>query len=477
VCCGIGHGLQFPGFRPQATAVEFFTADFLLTTQANASFSDPNNPNYYPEPFLISPTLSPLQGKIWFNYELAEMRIEFFNGPQSPWKLATTMVAYSYNYSYGEYSFNCTTDIYWTAGMNRCWYGNIHQVDIPNEMGGEMNLTYNGTKIVDGYDCMIFVGSDGTTFAVRLLDLAIVEIDLPYFLGQVVPYFNFFGNGAALTQLYLSNIVVGPPSQSNFNPPGGTCIQIYNDSVTIDYKKDDFSIANFIPKPIKDLFTGKAKKEVPVPVKYNPMKRDSLQQKPPYLNQTFSADWIWNVNNPYPPYTPVMFAGTLGFDFTQSGFVWTLDSTKGNFPVDLQISFRLYPNRDGVEWLQVGLDGSCWSIVFLQWIITLLFPVFEVPPSYQFNTTATVNGDVCSLWNDPNYPEWNQIWIRNSDNVLVQSVQGDPITGSPSFLTFSNIKGTVPPSSYARPATCPMILNWSHAFDAHLPWGWCNPFC
>jgi len=63
---------------PQVSAVDQFTADFIVTTQYNVSFQNQNIPNYNPIPFLQSPTLMPVQGKIWFNYQTAEFRVDFF---------------------------------------------------------------------------------------------------------------------------------------------------------------------------------------------------------------------------------------------------------------------------------------------------------------------------------------------------------------------------------------------------------------
>jgi len=236
--------------RPSITAVEDFTADFVITTQYNASFNDENIPGYNPIPFLQSPTISPIKGKIWFNYNSYEVRIDIFNGDGSPWKLATTIVANSYNFSYDEFTFNCTTNLYFTAGTDRCWYGNMQNLYVPIQMGGAMNLTYNGTRIVDGYDCMVFSSNDGFLFSVRLLDLAVVEVDLPYFIGQLAPYFDFFGFGNALTRIMLTNIVTGPPDPSNFNVPAGACIQMYNSS-TLDHSK----LGN---RPFENLFVNPA---------------------------------------------------------------------------------------------------------------------------------------------------------------------------------------------------------------------------
>jgi hypothetical protein len=469
--------------------VEQFTADFVMTTQYNASFSDANIPGYNPIPFIQSPTVSPIKGKIWFDYVNYEVRIDVFDGDGSPWKLATTIIANSFNFAYDEFTFNCTTNLYWTAGSNRCWYGNTHQIGVPIQMGGELNLTYNGTRVVDGFECMVFNSNDGYLFAVRLLDLALVEIDLPYIIGELAPYFEFLGSGSALTRVVLSNIVAGPPDQSNFSPPTGACIQIYNDSY-VDYKKlGNRPFENLISNPVAKLVKEVSKKTVfrdilpkaettekkPIITK----KRSSQQNNAPHLNQTYSANWVLNANTPNAPFTPYTLTGTLGFDFTSSGFYITLDTITGNIPFDLQVSFHIYPDRNGVEFLQVGPDGSCYSYLYLQWLWTYLIPIYEIPWDATYTGTARVNGDTCTVWKTT----WNwygnaaELYVRESDRVIVQSLVPDPVSYSPSLLTFSNIQGTVNPSAYGRPSGCVETMNWSPNWESHLPWDWCGFFC
>jgi len=208
-------------------------------------------------------------------------------------------------------------------------------------------------------------------------------------------------------------------------------------------------------------------------------KRTSQQQHPPHLNQTFSANWILNAPNPSAPYTPYSLSGTLGFDFTVSGFYFTLDSMTGNIPIDLKISFRIYPDRNGIEFLLVGPDGSCYSYLFLQWLWTYLIPVFEVPYDANFVGNVTINGDASTAWQTT--WQWGiyyaELFVREKDHVLVQALIPDPFTAVPSPLILSDISGTVPPLSYSRPDTCAELLNWSPNFASHLPWAWCFPFC
>jgi hypothetical protein len=485
--CFILLGICLVAGKPAVTAVEQFTADFVITTQYNASFRDDNIDGYHPIPFIQSPTVSPVKGKIWFDYVTYQVRVDVFSGDGSPWKLSTSIIARSFNYSYDEYTFNCTTNLYWTAGPNRCWYENLLNIGVPIQMGGGMNLTYNGTKVVDGFECMVFSSSDGYLFAVRLMDLAIVEVDLPYIIAQLAPYFEFFGWGAALSRVMLTNIVVGAPDPSNFNVPTGQCIEIYNETTIVNYQKlPDRPFENLINNPVAEIIKDIAKKTVfkhlvpeqderPVIRK----KRTVQQNTPPHLNQTYSANWFLNANTPNAPYTPYTMSGTLGFDFTKSGFYITLDSTTGNIPWDLQIGFHIYPDRNGVEFLQVGPDGSCYSYLYLQWLWTYLVPVYEIPWSSTYAGTARVNGDTCTVWKTT----WNwynnaaELYVRERDRVIVQSLIPDPISYAPSLLTFSNIQGTVNPSGYGRPSGCAEIMNWSPDFESHLPWDWCGLWC
>jgi hypothetical protein len=471
--------------HPLVTAVDQFTADFTLTTQYNASFDDDNIPGYDPIPFIQSPTINPVKGKIWFNYPTAEFRIDLFSGDESAWKLSTTIIANSFNFVYGNFAFNCSTNFYTTAGLNRCWYGATQQFNLPVQMGGDMNLTYNGTRVVDGYDCMVFTSSSGYLFAVRLMDLAIVEIDLPYFISELAPYFNFLGYSSALTRVTLSNIVTGPPDASNFNVPGGACIEVYN--TTVNYKEVERPLENFFTNPVAEMVKTVAKNTIfrqpdennKKPFARESRKRDLSQSNPRFLNQTFTADWMLNASAPNAPYTPYILAGSLGFDFSVSGFWITLDKISGNVPVDLQFGFHIYPDRNGVEFLQVGPDGSCYSYLYLQWLWTYLFPIFEVPYTSEYKGTVIINGESCSWWitSWTWYENYAELYVRNSDHVLVQSTIPDPFSHSTSILTLSNVVGTVPPSSYSRPSTCAEILNWSPNWESHLPWAWCYPFC
>jgi hypothetical protein len=318
------------------------------------------------------------------------------------------------------------------------------------------------------------------------LDLAIVEIDLPYIIAQLAPYFEFFGWGDAISRVLLTNIVVGAPDPSNFNVPAGQCIQTYNSTIVNYQNLPPRPFENIITNPVAEIIKDIAKKTVfnKLTPQEKPLirkKRTVQQNTPPHLNQTYSANWFLNANTPNAPYTPYTMSGTLGFDFTKSGFYITLDSTSGNIPWDLQIGFHIYPDRNGIEFLQVGPDGSCYSYLYLQWLWTYLIPVYEIPWSSTYAGTARVNGDTCTVWKTT----WNwynnaaELFLREKDRVIVQALIPDPVSFAPSLLTFTNVQGTVNsgPSGYGRPSSCAEIMNWSPDFESHLPWDWCGLFC
>jgi len=317
---------------------------------------------------------------------------------------------------------------------------------------------------------------------VRLMDLAIVEIDLPYLIGELAPYFSFFGYGGALTRISLTNIVTGPPDASNFNIPPGQCLELWNESIPVDYSKVENPIFEFMTAPVREiskLFNSfrsePSRDQEPIQKK----REFHQQQHPPPLNQTFSAKWLLNVPAPNAPFTPYSLSGTVAFDFTVSGFVITLDTITGNIPLDLQVSFRIYPDRNGVEFLQVGPDGSCYSYLFLQWFWTYLVPSFEIPYTANYIGNVIINGDSTTAWQTT----WNwrsyfaELYVRDKDHVLVQSLIPDPLSLTPCPLTFSDVSGNVPPSTYSRPDNCAEIMNWSPNFASHLPWAWCYPWC
>jgi len=366
-------------------------------------------------------------------------------------------------------------------------------------MGADMNLTYQGIKMEDGYECMIWSTEGGSTFAVRLTDLAIVEMDLHYVLSQVIPMFPIFGLGAGRTLIQFTKIEVGAPDPSNFAPPSGVCIKVYPTPPSSP-KKIHF----------KDLSTVLADtlKENPIVsaiTKINPMeylieklqKVTNIQKKqafqnsedkwrinqgpvPPRLNQTFSVSWTLNASEDLtPPYTPYTLSGQLAFDFTTSGLSWSIESTTGNIPMDVQFELRLFPSMNGVELLQVGPQGECYSYIFLQWLWTYLAPQFEIPYDSGEQGPAVVNGEACTVWQTTWnwYDNFAELYVRDSDHVLVQLTIPEPFGHGLATITFTNIKTHVNPSSYSRPSTCVETMTWNPSWESHLPWAWCYPYC
>jgi hypothetical protein len=315
---------------------------------------------------------------------------------------------------------------------------------------------------------------------VRLLDLAVVQIDLPYLLGTNAPWFAFFGRVSALSEISIFNIVVGPPDPSNFDIPPGACLQMWNESI-VDHAKAQSPLELFTA-PLKEMYKGLKRFHKRSSTPQEPFKKRKSQQTtehPPPLNQTFTANWQLIAANPEAPFTPYTFGGKLGFDFTVSGFHISLDTITGNVPINLQTEFRIYPDLNGIEFLQFGPDGSCYSYIFFQYIFSYLLPVFQVPYDSNFVGNVTINGDASTAWQTT--WQWKtyfaQLYIRDRDAVLIQALVPDPFSETPSPLIFSDFTGTVPPSSYARSAQCAPLLNWNHNFNSHLPWAWCFPWC
>jgi len=102
-----------------------------------------------------------------------------------------------------------------------------------------------------------------------------------------------------------------------------------------------------------------------------------------------------------------------------------------------------------------------------------------VPYDAEYRGTVTINGDTCSWWKTTWnwYENYAELYVRNSDHVLVQAIIPDPISYAPSAFTLSNVQGGVSPSTYSRPTVTAEIMNWSPNWESHLPWAWCYPFC
>jgi len=369
-------------------------------------------------------------------------------------------------------------------------------------MGGNLNLTYKGLKTVNGFDCMVWKNeADGSIFDVRLTDLAIVEMDLPYVLSQAIPLFGFFGLGEGSTVIEFTEIVLGAPDPSSFMPPVGACIHVYPPpatSNTIHFKDIPESISNFF---LQNPYISALREFNPAQYLINKLERVSqfsqkvggdrqnlIQKKrltnqgplPPKLNQTFTASWTLVAKEDLdPPYTPYTLSGKLAFDFTTSGLAWSLESTTGNIPINLQFEWRLSPSYNGVDFMQVGPNGNCYNYVFLQWLWTYLVPQYEIPYNVGQQGSAIVNGDKCTVWQTTWnwYDRFAELYVRDSDHMLVQLTIPEPMGHGLATLTFTNIIPTVTPNAYARPPNCIETMTWNPSWESHLPWGWCFPYC
>jgi len=482
------------------TVVDQFSAHFTITIDYSLSFIS-NQRGYNPPPFVYSPPIQPVQGKLWFSYPTAQARIELTNGKGSPWKLSSTTIVNSFDIVKDEFSFNFSSNVYQTTGPGQCWYGTSQTTEMPLDIGDNFNLTYDGIKEVDGYQSMIWQTPDNTTFAVRLSDLAVVEIDLPYALTQAVPIFSFFGLGIGNTIIQFTDIVVGAPDPSNFKPPTGTCIKVYptNGTQTVSHSWSDISkvvgsifkqnpivsvMENLITKPIQN----KLEKIQRVSEQQSNIGREAILEKrritqgpiPPKLNQTFTARWTLVAKTDLnPPYTPYTLSGKLAFDFLTSGFSWSIDTITGNIPLNLQLELRIHPSYHGVELIQVGPDGNCYSYVFFQWLWTYLVPNFEIPFDAGTQGTVNINGDVCTVyqttWNW--FESFAELFVREKDHVLVQLTIPEPFGHGFANVTLTEIVTSVSPSSYSRPDTCVDTMVWNPSWDSHLPWDWCSPIC
>jgi len=201
---------------------------------------------------------------------------------------------------------------------------------------------------------------------------------------------------------------------------------------------------------------------------------------PPRLNQTFSASWTLNASTDLtPPYTPYTLSGKLAFDFTTSGLALSLESTTGNIPIDVQFELRISPSYNGVELLQVGPQGGCYSYVFLQWLWMVLIPQFEIPYDCGEQGPAVVNGDPCTVWQTTYnwYENFAELYVRDSDHVLVQLTIPEPLGHGLATITFTEIETHVNPNAYSRPTSCVETMTWNPSWESHLPWAWCYPFC
>jgi len=162
----------------------------------------------------------------------------------------------------------------------------------------------------------------------------------------------------------LTNIVVGTPDPSNFNPPPYQCT---NQNPKKELPKIDFSnnvkhvVETLLPKfEFPNLFEKRVNQEEIIQKQSGLQKRQS--QFPPSLNQVFSADYIYNVSNWY--YGSVYLKGKLAFDFTKSGLAFSIDNVVSGLPINFQSDFRIYPSFGGFEFLEVSPEGNSYGFLF-----------------------------------------------------------------------------------------------------------------
>jgi len=185
-----------------------------------------------------------------------------------------------------------------------------------------------------------------------------------------------------------------------FLPPSGTCIKVYPTPTNPNNRLHVKDSIDFLGSVVSQSPLVSALKSVDpiqamndkVNIAYHRQKlsREVIQKRltnqgplPPKLNQTFTARWTLNASTDLnPPYTPYTLSGNLAFDFKVSGLSWSIDSTTGNIPLDLTMEWRINPSMNGIEWLQVGPDGSCWSYVFF----AMALDIFSFP-SLKYHTT------------------------------------------------------------------------------------------
>jgi len=479
--------------------VDAFTAEFTISAKVNSTFKAVPQRDYFPLPFILSPEFGIFKGKIAFNYNTSEIRLDIEGDDDAPYKYQTTTIVSTNNGAncyYGAQQFNCSAAVYSTEGSpDRCW-SYVYNSYLPNQMGANMNLQYIGTDEIDGYLCLVWEASGLYSFPftiyVRVNDLATVEIDLPYVMSEAVPFLSILGNLGGTTYIRFTEIVVGKPNPSNFYPPScngndstSSRTHPFSELFQNQYRNTTNWFNDIIDSAVnqaekalnlvkhRNRGTGSSissKKKINKQKNEFDEKRATVQNFPPPLNPTFSATYLFNASQ-YST-TGLVINGKLAFDFTESGFAYSVDSIQSGTTFDLQTEFRVSPSRTGWDLLQVGPDGNCHDYMFFQWIWSILLPNFQIPPFAVQMPNQKVNGYLCSVWSFGDA----MLYVRIYDSIIVQ-FEAQFSTFGYTTVTFSNLKDTVDPARYSRPSTCVEILGWSHNWASHLYWGWCGPFC
>jgi len=202
-----------------------FTTDFKIWAQYNATFSFSGRSS--PEPFLYTPPISPLAGKLYFDWKQQGFRVEVTAGPGSPWDLKTTIIIHPTNYVKGPKTFNVTWNVYEYLSDGRCWSYQLYRTDQPYNLDGfSQNVVWIGFGTVDGFTCGIFQDTvELTTYSIRMADLAVINVEIPYDGWIPVPIFQILGGaGNSSSWIDMYNPVLAPIDPSKFAVPSGKCI-------------------------------------------------------------------------------------------------------------------------------------------------------------------------------------------------------------------------------------------------------------
>jgi len=344
------------------------------------------------------------------------------------------------------------------------------------------HVSFLRIQTVDGYTCAVFKDNDSkNVYSIRIVDLAIIKAETPYDGFIPLPIFQVLGgDGNSSSWIDFYNPVLGAVDPSKFAVPAGTCIDISNwaSSSIQDSMLPQLFVAKSLANDLNPMgFLADVVKES---LKRSEPKALVKRQSPPQLAQAFTADITLTINaTATPPFKPYMITGKVAFDFVNFGAYVMWDNINGAIPFVLQGGLIIHPSTNGIEWLIASPEGKCWSLLYLQWLWTFLLPPYQIPPDASFTGEAVINGDKCSIWNYYWGGRSITVFVRESDGAIVKGLHfEDPTwTHQGANWILSNIKLSVDPSIYARPAECAETMTWNPSFSSHLPWYWCVPFC
>jgi len=413
-------------------------------------------------PFLTSEPISPFAAKLYFDWNKQGFRLELMQGEESPWNIQTTFIVHSKVTPIDEFYMLVNSTQYMYLAPDKCVYYPMGTYTAPKSIVNFVdNITLNGTDVVDGETCLVLSDSAGDKIFVRMSDMAVVRVSAPRSFFEAPPLFQFLGRASAFSWINFHNIQLGPVNSNYFKPPPINCTLVY-----YDFMKKILSSNDKI-KTKKDVDT---KPQSIAKTPKAPMKLDKTTDPAfPHLTQAFTANFEFN--STWRQDLSFSIRGTLGFDFVKSGFFLNIEKLDGDVPLFLQTSFIVTPDRDGIEILQYGKEGSCWSYIYLQWLWTYLIPQYKLPKDVSYIGDQMIDGSLANGWFLNRWEDGTNIWVRQKDNAIVY-MEYRYYT-----IKFSNIILKVEPNRYARPPVCSELNNWSHNFASHLFWGWCFPWC